>query len=160
MKLSSRSKITGEGLLPVVLILLLLVLGIGWYLYSSRMSTEHKAIQYGHDVIERLAVKHDRTVLDDDLAAQAKMAMPPSARDYIVQRFTQLGVPQQPIKIEDNVSFDQSSFGGLLSAKPRATFTAHLDYPGQGVTMQVAITQGETKWLIDDVSLNMGGAPR
>src|SRR4029077_4316044 len=102
--------------------------------------------------------KHDRALLDQDLTATAKMSMPPSARDYMIQRFTQFGVPQPPIQIEDNVSFDQSSFGGLIAAKARATFTAHLNYPGQGATLQVAVSQGETKWLIDDVSLSLGAA--
>src|SRR5882762_9696361 len=152
MKLSSRLKLAGEGLLPVILVVLLIVLGIGWYLYSTKAATEREAKRYGHEVIDRLVIKHDRAVLDQDLASQAKMQMPPSGRDYIIQRLVQLGAPQQPIEIEDNVSFDNYSFFGLLAAKPRGSFTAHLNYPGQPVTLQVAVSQGETKWLIEDVT--------
>ena len=158
MKLSSPSRVSGEGLLPVIFVVLLIILGLVWYLHSSKTTTESAAKRYGHEVIDRLVVKHDRALLDQDLASQAKMQMPPSARDYLMQRFTQYGEPQQPIQIEDNVSFDQSSFFGLIAAKPRGTFTAHLNYPGQGATLQVAISQGETKWLIEDVTFTPGNA--
>jgi uncharacterized membrane protein (GlpM family) len=82
------------------------------------------------------------------------MEMPPSQRDYLIQRFTQLGTPQQPIQIEDNVSFD-TSFFGLISANPHAIFTAHLNYPAQPVTLQLATSQGATKWLIDNITLTV-----
>jgi hypothetical protein len=159
MKLSSRSKLSGEGLLPVVLVVLLIILGLGWYLYSTKAATERETKRYGHEVIDRLVVKHDRAMLEQDLTAQAKMQMPPSGRDYILQRLAQFGAPQQPIEIEDNVSFDQSSFFGLISAKPRGSFTAHLNYPGQPCTLQVAVSQGETRWLIEDVTFTLGAPP-
>jgi len=157
MKLSSRSKLAGQGLVLVVIVLAILV-GIWWYLHSTKTSTERDAIQYGHDVINRLVINHDRSVLDNDLAPQAKMEMPPSQRDYLIQRFAQFGAPSQPIQIEDSVSFD-SSFMGLISANPRGIFTAHLNYPAQPVTLQLAISQGATKWLIENITISMGNAP-
>ena len=157
MKLSSRSKLAGQGHVLVVIVLAILV-GIWWYLHSTKTSTERDAIQYGHDVINRLVINHDRSVLDNDLAPQAKMEMPPSQRDYLIQRFAQFGAPSQPIQIEDSVSFD-SSFMGLISANPRGIFTAHLNYPAQPVTMQLAISQGATKWLIENITISMGNAP-
>ena len=153
MKLSSRSKLSGQGLV-LLIIILVIILGIGWYLHSTKTATEQDAVRYGHDVINRLVVNHDRSILDQDLAPPAKMEMPPSQRDYLIQRFTQLGTPQQPIQIEDNVSFD-SSFFGLISANPHAVFTAHLNYPAQPVTLQLATSQGATKWLIDNITLTV-----
>lgn len=153
MKLNSRSKLAGEGGLVVLLVFLLIILGIGWYLYSTRASTEKDGIRYGHEVIDRLVVKHDRSILDQDLDAQAKLEMPPSQRDYLIQRFTQLGPPAPPIKIDDNVSFDSGFFHA------HGVFTATLNYPGQSATLQVAISQGETKWLINNITLSMGTQP-
>jgi hypothetical protein len=157
MKLNSRSKLAGQGLVLVIIVLAILV-GIWWYLHSTKTSTERDAIQYGHDVINRLVINHDRSVLDNDLAPQAKMEMPPSQRDYVIQRFAQFGTPSQPIQIEDNVSFD-TSFGGLISANPHGIFTAHLNYPAQPVTLQLATSQGATKWLIENITISMGNAP-
>ena len=153
MKLSSRSKLSGQGLV-ILIIVLVIVLGIWWYLNSTNSAAEKDGIRYGHDVINRLVVNHDRSLLDTDLAPQAKMEMPPSQRDYMIQRFTQLGEPQQPIQIEDNVSFD-SSFYGLIKANPHGIFTAHLNYPSQPVTLQLATSQGATKWLIENITLTV-----
>lgn len=152
MKLSSRSKLSGEGLV-VVLVFLLIILGIGWYLYSTRAATQREGIRYGHEVIDRLVVKHDRSLLDQDLDPQAKLEMPPSQRDYMIQRFTQLGVPAPPIKIDDDVSFDSGFFHA------HGVFTATLNYPGQAATLQIATSQGDTKWLINNITLSMGTTP-
>jgi hypothetical protein len=148
MKLT-RSKTSGEGLV-VILVFCLIILGIGWYLYSTRAATQKEGVRYGHEVIDRLVVKRDRALLDQDLDAQAKIEMPPSQRDYMIQRFGQLGVPQQPIKIDDNVSFDNGFFHA------HGVFTATLNYPGQAATLQIAVSQGDTKWLINNITLSMG----
>jgi hypothetical protein len=152
MKLSSRLKLSGEGLV-VVLVFLLIILGIGWYLYSTRAATQREGIRYGHEVIDRLVVKHDRSLLDQDLDPQAKLEMPPSQRDYMIQRFAQLGVPAPPIKIDDSISFDSGFFHA------HGVFTATLNYPGQSATLQIATSQGDTKWLINNVTLSMGSMP-
>jgi hypothetical protein len=154
MKRSSRLKQSGQGLV-VVFILVAILVGIWWYLHATKTSTEKDAIQYGHDVINRLVIKHDRSPLDNDLAPQAKMEMPPSQRDYLIQRLAQFGAPNQPIPIDDNISFDPI-MGGLISTNPHGIFTAHLNYPAQAVTLQLAISQGTTKWLIENITITMG----
>ena len=154
MKLSSRFSVSGQGFV-LIFIILAICGGFLWYLHSTNAAAEKDGIHYGHDVIDRLVVKHDRSLLDSELAALAKSEMPPSQRDYLIQRFTQLGVPQQPIQIEDNVSFD-TSFFGLIKANPHGIFTAHLNYPGQGMTLQLATSQGTTKWLIENITLTTG----
>ncbi|HST29788.1 MAG TPA: hypothetical protein VLK27_02990 [Chthoniobacterales bacterium] len=158
MKLSSRSSVSGQGFV-VLFILLAICGGIIWYLYSTKAATQRDGIRYGHDVIDRLVNKHDASMLDTDLASQAKMEMPPSQRAYLMQRFAQFGVPSQPIQIDDNVSFD-TSFFGLISANPHGIFTAHLNYPAQPVTLQLAISQGATKWLIENITISMGNNPQ
>lgn len=154
MKLNSRFNVSGQGFV-IIFIILAICGGILWYLHSTNATTQKEGIQYGHEVIDRLVIKHDRSLLENDLAPQAKMEMPPSQRDYMIQRFTQFGVPQQPLQIEDNVSFD-SSFFGLIKANPHGVFTAHLNYPGQAVTLQIATSQGATKWLIENITMTLG----
>jgi len=147
-KLSSRTNLSGQ-VLVVVLIVVVILAGLWWYLDSTKTSTQRDAVRYGHEVINRLVVNHDRALLDQDLAPQAKLEMPPSQRDYVIQRFTQWGVPSQPIQIEDNVTFDSHFFS------PHGFFTAQLNYPGQPVTLQIAISQGATKWLIENITVSM-----
>jgi len=153
MKFNLRSKLSGEGFLPIVIVLVLILVGVWWYLESTKKSTEREGIRYGHEVIDRLVIKHDRSLLDQDLDPQAKIEMPPSQRDYMIQRFAQLGVPAPPIKIDDNVSFDSGFFHA------HGIFTATLNYPGQAATLQIATSQGDTKWLINNITLSMGTMP-
>lgn len=154
MKLSSRFKVSGQAFV-IIFIVLAICGGILWYLHSQKSASEQDGIRYGHEVIDRLVIKHDRSLLETDLSAQTKTEMPPSQRDYVIQQFAQMGAPQQPIQIEDNVSFD-TSFFGLIAANPHGIFTAHLNYPGTPVTLQIATSQGATKWLIENITISKG----
>jgi len=154
MKLSSRSKLSGQGLVLILIVLAILV-GLWWYLHATKAATEKDAVRYGHDVINRLVINHDRAILDNDLAPQAKNEMPPSSRDYLIQSLSQYGSPAQPIQIEDAISFDPV-LGGIISTNPHGIFTAHLNYPAQAMTMQLAISQGTTKWLIENITVSKG----
>jgi hypothetical protein len=147
-KRSLRTNLSGQVLVLIIIVLGIVGAGL-WYLYSNKAATDQDARRYGHEVINRLVVNHDRALLDQDLTPQAKLEMPPSQRDYLIQRFTQWGVPSQPIRIEDNVTFDSMFFS------PHGFFTAQLNYPGQPVTMQIAISQGATRWLIENITVSM-----
>ena len=145
MKLRSRLKLSGEGL--VIVIILVLVVGGGLlYLYSNKAATDREAREFARDAVKKLTVEHDRRLLDDRLSPQAKLDMPPSQRDYLIKRLTQFGVPQQPIQIEESVTFQSYFF------EPSGIFTAHLDYPGQGATMQMATSHPVSRWQIDNVT--------
>ena len=149
MKLNPRSKSSGEGLV-LILIVLVIILCIGWYLRSTKAATDKETRSYGHDIINRLAIQHDMGVLNNEINADLRNRTAPSAREYMIQRFTQLGVPQQPIPIDDNVTFDSYFFS------PHGFFTAHLNYPGQEMILQIAVSHPQTKWQVDDIT---GPAP-
>jgi hypothetical protein len=154
MKLSSRSKYSGQGLV-LILIVAVILLVIGWYLYSTKTATDRECRTFGHDIINRLVVNHDKAVFDNELSPEMKLKFPPSAKELAIQHLAQMGVPQQPIHIEDNVTFD-SSFFGLVSYAPHGFFTAHLNYPGQELLLQIAVSHPQTKWQVDDIT---GPAP-
>lgn len=145
IKLSSRSKLSGQGL--VVVIILFVVIGAGlWYLYSTKVATDREAREFAREAIKRLTVDHDRQYLETHLGPQAKLDLPPSGRDYMIQRFAQFGVPSQPIQIDENVTFESYFF------EPRGYFMAHLNYPGQGAVMQLATSHPVSRWQIDNVT--------
>jgi type II secretory pathway pseudopilin PulG len=156
MKLNSHSKNSGQGVV-VVLIVVVIAVGIWWYLQTTNKAAENDARQFGRETINQLAVAYNKQWLDQYLSPQAKLAMAPSAREYLVGRFRQFGAPQQPIQIDESVSFD-SSMGGLIKYAPKGTFTAHLNYPGQGATLQIATSHPETRWQLDDVTFTPGSA--
>jgi hypothetical protein len=144
-KLSSRNKLSGQGL--VVVIILLAVIGAGlWYLYSNKTTTDREARVFAREAIKRLVVDHDIKYLGDHLGPQAKMDNPPSQQQYMIQRFTQFGVPEQPIKIDESVTWESYFF------EPRGYFTAHLNYPGQGATLQIATSHPVSRWQLDNIT--------
>jgi hypothetical protein len=144
-KLSSRNKLSGQGL--VVVFILLAVIGAGlWYLYSNKTSTDREARVFAREAIKRLVVDHDIKYLGDHLGPQAKMDNPPSQQQYMIQRFTQFGVPEQPIKIDESVTWESYFF------EPRGYFTAHLNYPGQGATLQIATSHPVSRWQLDNIT--------
>ena len=69
---------------------------------------DREARVFGRQMIERVAVNHDVTFFRDNLSPQARLDNPPSQQDLIIAKFTELGVPQQPIKIEESVTFERA----------------------------------------------------
>jgi hypothetical protein len=145
MKLSSQTKLSGQGL--VVVFILLAVIGGGlWYLYSNKATTDREARAFAREAVKRLVVDHDLKYLSDHLGPQAKMDNPPSQQQYMIQRFTQFGVPAQPIQIDENVTWESLFF------EPRGYFTAHLNYPAQGATLQIATSHPVSRWQLDNIT--------
>jgi hypothetical protein len=58
----------------------------------------------------------------------------------------QLGVPQQPMNIEEQVTFESHFF------EPKGYFTAHLFYPTSAATMQIAVSHPVGKWQLDNLT--------
>ena len=145
MKTNTNWKLSGGGL--VVVIILLAVIGGGlWYLYSTKATTDREAREFARETVKRLMVDHDRQYLETRLGPQAKLDLPPSQRDYMIQRFAQFGVPSQPIQIDESVTFESYFF------EPRGIFTAHLNYPAQGAILQLATSHPVSRWQIDNVT--------
>jgi len=145
IKLSSRSKLSGEGLIVVVIVLALIGAGL-WYLYSNKATTDREAREFARDAIKRITVDHDLKYFSDHLGPQAKLDNPPSQQQFLIQRFTQLGVPTQPIQIEESITWESYFF------EPKGYFTAHLNYPAQPVMLQMATSHPVSRWQIDNLS--------
>jgi hypothetical protein len=145
IKRSSRSKWSGQGM--VIVIILLAVIGAGlWYLYSNKATTDREARAFAREAIKRMVVDHDLKYFSDHLGPQAKLDNPPSQQQFIIQRFTQMGVPAQPIEIEENIMWESYFF------EPRGYFTAHLNYPAQPFMLQMATSHPVSRWQIDNVT--------
>ena len=154
MKKQSLTKFnrSGEGL--VIVIVLVLILGAGaWWLFSTKNQSEKEARAFGRDMIEALAVKHDLNFFASNLGPQAKLDYPPSKQQMVVQKLAELGTPVQPIKIDENITFESQFFS------PRGTFTAHLNYPTGPSLMELAISHPVGKWQVDDLTITWKAPP-
>ncbi|MFL6514170.1 MAG: hypothetical protein ACJ8M1_04030 [Chthoniobacterales bacterium] len=146
MKLNrgSHHRTAGDGLVVVIIFLALIGIGV-WWLYSHKNAMDKEGRQFGRQMIEALSLKHDLSFFKSNLGPQAKLDYPPSTQDMLIQQFQQLGVPAQPIKIEENMTWENQFF------EPHGFFTAHLNYPARGATMRIAISHPVGKWQLDNI---------
>ncbi len=144
-----RSNQSGEGLVVVIILFVILALGTYW-LYHNKWTMDREARAFGREMIERVAVNHDLAFFRDHLSPQARLDNPPSQQEFIISKFTELGVPQQPIKIDENVIFQKNFFS------PQGYFTAHLFYPTQELTVEIAISHPVGKWQLDNLTYASG----
>lgn len=141
-----RSNEAGTGL-AVVIILLAIIGGIAWWLFNTKSTSDREARAFGREMIQRLAVQHDQAFFANNLGPQARLDFPPSQQQFMFIKLTEMGVPAQPIQIEENVTFESKFFS------PRAYFVAHLNYPTQSATAQLAISHPVSKWQVDNLTL-------
>ena len=144
MTRNRKYKQAGDGLVVVIIFLALIGGGV-WYLYYHKNEMDKEGRAFGRQMIEALTVRHDRAFFANNLGPQAKLDNPPSAQEAWIQQFTQLGVPAQPIKIEENMTWESQFF------EPKGYFTAHLNYPARGATMRIAISHPVGKWQLDNL---------
>jgi hypothetical protein len=142
---SSQHRQAGDGLVVVIIFLALIGVGV-WWLYSHKNAMDKEGRQFGREMVEALSVRHDKAFFVNNLGPQARLQYPPSAQDATIGQFQQLGVPAQPIKIDENMTWESQFF------EPRGYFTAHLNYPGGPATMQIAISHPVGKWQLDDLT--------
>lgn len=142
-KIGCRCDTSGQGLVIVIIVLALIGGGV-WWLFSQKNTMDKEARAFGKEAIERLTVQHDLDFFSGHLSPQARLENPPSQQQYIISKFQQLGVPAQPIQIEENVVWESHFF------EPKGYFTAHLNYPGGPATVQIATSHPVGKWQLDN----------
>jgi hypothetical protein len=144
-KSTTRFKSSGEGLV-IVLILIVLIGGGVWYLVSHKQSMEKEGRTFGNEVIKRIVIDHDVGFLSSNLSPQARLDLPPTDQQNLINQLQQLGIPAQPFKTDENFTWESHFF------EPRGFFTAHLNYPGGPATLQIAFDHPVSKWQIVNIS--------
>ena len=118
MRLSRTARIKGEGGVALLVIVLLLLAGIVWWLYSSRQDAEKNARIFANEVVKRVAVNYDEKYLHVKLSPDAQIQYLKSWRDRLIDRLREFGVPAQPIDLQGDVAFTSYFFD------PHGTFRA------------------------------------
>jgi hypothetical protein len=145
-ELDCRSDASGQGLV-VVIILLAIIAGGAWWLFNNKQTMDREMRAFGREMIQRLTVNHDAAFFADHLSPQAKLDNPPSKQQYIISKMQELGAPAQPIQIDENITWESHFF------EPKGFFTAHLIYPTQTATLQIAVSHPVSKWQLDDITM-------
>jgi hypothetical protein len=148
-KHNCRSKQSGQGLVLVIIVVLIIGAGF-WYLYSNKAAMDKDCRAFGRQAVTELAVNHNLKFFAERLGVQAKLEYPPSQQQYIIQKLTELGTPAQPIDIESTVTFESHFF------EPKGYFIAKLNYPSRPATLELATSHPAGIWHIDHVEIRYG----
>ena len=152
MKLARNSRIKGEGM-GLWIIVLLLVGGALWFLYSSRRDGEKNARAFAAEVVQRAAVNYDEKYLHVHLSPEAQTKYLQSWRDRMLQNLRSFGPVKQPIPIKGDVVFSSYFF------EPMGTFRAELGYPTMTAYLDLVITRGMTVWQVNEINLTWNPPP-
>jgi hypothetical protein len=153
MRLARTARIKGEGGVALLVIVLLLLSGIVWWLYSSRQDAEKNARIFATEITKRVAISYDEKFLHVHLSPEAQITYLKSWRDRLLDRLRELGVPAQPIDVQGDVAFTSYFFD------PKGTFRAQLNYPTTSAQLELSISRGMTVWQVDMINLTWNPPP-
>src|ERR1700674_1015854 len=145
MKLARTAGSRGEGGIGFLVIVGVLVIGIVWWLYSSRQDAVKKSRAFAAEVVTHVAVNYDEKYLHVHLSPEAQVNYLQSWRERFIARLRELGVPSQPIEVTGNVTFTSQFFD------PRGTFRAQLKYPTTSAYIDLGVSRGMTVWQVEKI---------
>ena len=147
MKINPRSKLSGQIL--VVLIIVLVLIGIGyWWLDSNKRQMAQEGNQFGKQVIQELIMQHNVKFFADHLSPAMRLQYPPSAQQDLMTQLDKLGTPVSPPNVEGEILFQSHFFD------PNGNFHAHINYPTRGADINVSISHPVGRWQIDEIAFN------
>jgi hypothetical protein len=153
MKLARNSRTRGEGGIALWVIVGALVLGVLWFLYSSRRDGDKNARVFADEVTQRVAVNYDEKYLHVHLSPEAQTKYLQSWRDRMLQNLRSFGPVKQPIPVKGDVHFSSGFF------EPVGTFRSELVYPTMTAYLDIVISRGMTVWQVNEINLTWNPPP-
>ena len=147
MRRGHNSHRKGEGGLAIWIILLALLAGALWFLYSSRAEGKRKARQFAEQVVQTLALNYDVRFLNTHMTPQAQAQYIPSWRDRMIGFLKGFGPMSKPIETKGDVHFNSLFFD------PQGTFQTVLTYPTMTATMNLTVIRAMNSWEVDQIEL-------
>jgi hypothetical protein len=143
MKINPRSKTSGQIL--VIVIIVLVLLGIAyWWLDSNKREMAQEGRQFGKQVIQELVMQRNVKFFADHLSPAMRLQYPPSALQDLTTQLEKLGAPMSPPDVQGDIVFQSHFF------EPNGNFQAHINYPTRGAEINVAVSHPVGRWQIDD----------
>ena len=147
MKRARNSHRKGEGGLVLWIILLALLGGIAWFLYSARNEAERDMRNFAGQVAQTMAVNYDVRFLNNHMTPQAQINHIPSWRDRMVGYLKSFGPMSKPMETKGQVHFNSVFFD------PSGTFETVLTYPTMTASLNLTIVRAMNNWQVDQIDL-------
>lgn len=151
MKINPRSKTSGQIL--VIVIIVLVLLGIAyWWLDSNKRQMAEEGRQFGKQVIQELVMQRNVKFFAEHLSPAMRLQYPPSAQQDLMTQLEKLGAPMSPPDVQGDIVFQSHFF------EPNGNFHAHINYPTRGAEINVAVSHPVGRWQIDDFGITAEAA--
>ena len=145
MKINPRSKSSGQ--VVVILVILLVLLGIGyWWLNSTKQETAKEGKEFANEAVQKIVVQHDINFFGSHLSPQARMNFPASAQTEFMNEIVRLGAPVRPVDVQGKIEFNSQFF------EPHGSYHARIYYPARYADMDLTISHPVGRWQIDEIA--------
>jgi hypothetical protein len=145
VKLAQQSRIKAEGL-GIWIIVLAIVGGAVWFIYTSRTDGAKNGRAFADQVIQKVVVEYDEKYLDLHLSNPARAQYLPMWRTRMIQYLRGFGPLAKPPETKGNVYFTSQFFD------PRGSFRSDLTYANTTAYLELTVSKG-TRWQIDEINL-------
>jgi len=145
LKMNSRSKSSGQVI--VILIIVLGLVGVGfWWLSSNKQEMAKEGKQFARDAAQRIVVQRDMKFFNSHLSPQARMNFPQSAQQDFFAEIAKLGAPAGAIDVKGEIEFNSQFF------EPHGNFQARVNYPARYADLTLLISHPVGRWQIDEIA--------
>ena len=147
MKRARHSHCKGEGGFGIWIIVLFIVAGAVWFLYSSRGDSAKGGQAFAAELARKLAVDYDERYLIQHLNPENQAARLPMWRDRLFKNLRSFGPLAKPVETTGDILFTSQFFD------PHGTFRSELTYPTMTAHFDLSISKGQNGWRIDELNL-------
>src|SRR5207244_6319605 len=145
MKLNTRLRSSGQ--VVVILVIVLVLLGIGyWWLNSTKQEMAKGGKEFANEAVQKIVVQHDANFFGSHLSPQARMNFPVSAQQEFMNDIVQMGSPVGAIDLQGQMEFTSQFF------EPHGAFHARINYPARYADFDVSISHPVGRWQIDTIA--------
>jgi hypothetical protein len=146
MKRARHSHCTGEGL-AIWIIVLAILAGGAWFVYSSHDDSVRGAHAFAEEVTQKVTADFDDHYLLVHLNPENQAAHLPAWRERLFRSLRGFGPMTKPPQITGDVRFTSYFFD------PRGTFRVDLSYAAMPVHLDLELSKGTQSWRIDEINL-------
>jgi len=146
MKRARHSHCKGEGLSIWIIVLAILAGGV-WFLYSSRKDSVREAQAFSQEVSRKLTDEFDDHYLITHLNPENQAAHLPAWRERLFRSLRSFGPKTKPAEVTGDVRFTSYFF------EPRATYKIDLTYATMPAHIDMEVSKAMVGWRIDEINL-------
>ena len=147
MKRARHARIRGEGGFGIWIIVVFIVAGIVWYVYSSRGDSVKEGRMFAEEVSKKIAIDFDDRYLLTHLNRENQAANLPAWRERLFRSLRSFGPMTKPMEITGDISFTSKFFD------PHGTYQTALTYATMPARLDLSISKAPTGWRIDEINL-------